>query len=149
MWPWVDEWLAWFTTNLEDGATSLPELFEHINLRDIPPSDEDRRDLAAQGFLRLMVELRIVILQDSVLLRREFLDHPILKSPVFSRPDYLAFAQEVERSLQNYEEPEDQRIRRVFPDIANRLSTQTNMLRSIDESHQDIRRLIEQQSRSA
>ena len=37
------------------------------------PSDQD--DMAAQGFLRLLDQPRTILLQDSVLLRREFSGH--------------------------------------------------------------------------
>ena len=44
-----------------------------------PKGEEDRDDMAAQGFLRLLAELRTILLQDSVLLRQEFpgRDHEI------------------------------------------------------------------------
>jgi hypothetical protein len=34
-------------------------------------------DLAGSGFLRLLCALRVVLLQDSVVLRKKFLRHPL------------------------------------------------------------------------
>jgi len=69
VWPWVDEWLAWFDSNAEAGSGDDGE------------GEADRQDLAAQGFLRLLQQLRIILLQDSVVMRREFPDHPIWPTP--------------------------------------------------------------------
>ena len=75
LWPWVDEELAWFNTNevSEDGE------------------DVDKNDLAAKGFLRLLVELCMILIQDSILLRKEFPSNPIFSDPFFRDPMYLAF----------------------------------------------------------
>jgi len=53
VWPRVDTWLAQF----EEGV--------------------NEPDLAGQGFLKLLKRLRIVVLQDSVLLRRRYPSHSI------------------------------------------------------------------------
>src|SRR5271156_6636686 len=84
--------------------------------------EADRRDLAAQGFLRLLKQLRIILLQDSVIMRQEFPTHPIWTDPVFRRDDYQAFAKDVELSLLDVEEPEEVQIRKTLPAIAERLS---------------------------
>jgi Centromere DNA-binding protein complex CBF3 subunit, domain 2 len=55
LWLWID---AWFHP---DPAG---------------PQDPDQDDMAGQGFLRLLAELRAILLQDSVLLRREFPGQP-------------------------------------------------------------------------
>ncbi len=93
---------------------------------------EDRFDMTAQGFLRLLKELRIVILQDSIIYRREFPAHSLWKDSLFVRDDYLTFANEVELSLLNVEESDELRIRSVVSDIVNRISmTSENIVRSI------------------
>ncbi len=115
LWPFVDEWLAWFNSNLgADGA-------EDSDYDD--DNDDDTRDLAAQGFLHLLQQLRTILLQDSVIMRKEFPDHPIWTDPIFHRDDYLAFARDVELSLMDVEEPEEIQIRKALPAIAERLST--------------------------
>ena len=46
--------------------------------------EADCQDLEAQGFLRLLQQLRIVLLQDSVVMRQEFPAHPIWADPIFA-----------------------------------------------------------------
>jgi hypothetical protein len=56
-------------------------------------------------------------------MRREFPNHPLWADPVFERDDYQAFAKDVELSLLEVEEPEELRIRKTLPAIAERLNT--------------------------
>jgi hypothetical protein len=128
VWPWVDEWLEWFSQAAPSAS------YEHIVLEPLSPFEEDRQDLAAQGFLRLLLVLRMILLQDSVLLRREYPDHIIWQDPIFVREDYLRFAEEVELSIREVEEPQDLRIRRVLPDVANKIDThRQDIVRTVTE----------------
>jgi Centromere DNA-binding protein complex CBF3 subunit, domain 2 len=121
LWPWVDQWLAWFAQGQGNDA---PSSYESLpSLDPLPSAEEDRKDLAAQGFLQLLVELRTILLQDSVLFRRHFPAHPLWNDPLFVREDYLTFAQDVEASLIDVEEPEELRLRQIVPDISTRLDT--------------------------
>jgi len=54
--------------------------------------EEVESDLAGQGFLRLLPELRTVFLQDSALLRKEFPEHSACKHALFALPEHKAFA---------------------------------------------------------
>jgi hypothetical protein len=56
-------------------------------------------------------------------MRREFPDYPLWTDPVFKRDDYRAFMQGVELSLLEIEEPEEVRIKKTLPAVAERLST--------------------------
>lgn len=143
IWPWVDQWQAWFDQHL--GESSLePSVYEGLLIKDLPIAEEDRSDLAAQGFLRLLNELRTIILQDSVLLRREFPHHPMWKDSLFVREDYLRFSIEVENSLVDVTEPDELRIQRIVPDIANRLNmSRADIVRSINEHGARNHRLLE------
>jgi len=51
-----------------------------------------RLDLAGSGFLYLLGALRVVLLQDSVVLRKEFPRHPLWKDPLFDGEEYRRFA---------------------------------------------------------
>jgi hypothetical protein len=62
-------------------------------------------DLAAMGLTSLLFYLREVILQDSVVLRRQFPDNAIWMHPVFQHPAYAPFAQQVEASIYEGEGP--------------------------------------------
>lgn len=147
VWPWVDIWLKWFNSYegpTPKGSNSTPLSVSTSLLPSGPPSastpspnssrttthgpkvmpsaEEDRTDLAAQGFLHLLYELRVIMLQDSVLLRREFPQHPIWADPVFVRDDYKRFAEEVLESLNTCEEPEAVLVRRAMPAVAERIN---------------------------
>ena len=128
VWPFVDEWLAWFES---DGKSTV---------EGDDSSEADRQDLAAQGFLRLLQQLRIILLQDSVIMRREFPAHPIWTDPIFARDDYLAFAKDVELTLMDIEEPEEIQIRKTLPAIAERLSMlHQSLARDISERAAETR----------
>ena len=58
-----------------------------------------RLDLAGSGFLRLLRTLRVVLLQDSVILRQRFPLHPLWTDPLFNSEEYRRFAARVEDSL--------------------------------------------------
>jgi hypothetical protein len=105
VWPFVDEWLAWFDAEANGAGDD-----DHVKSED----EADRQDLAAQGFLRLLKQLRIILLQDSVIMRREFPTHPIWTDPVFRRDDHQAFTRDVE--------PEEVQIRKTLPAIAEHIS---------------------------
>jgi Centromere DNA-binding protein complex CBF3 subunit, domain 2/Transcriptional activator of glycolytic enzymes len=134
LWPWVDEWLAWFDSQEEEEEEEEePEEFP-ATAEAYKADKADRQDLAGQGFLRLLQQLRIILLQDSVIMRREFPDHPIWTDPIFARGDYLAFAKDVELSLMEVEEPEEVRVRKALPALAERLSTlHQGLTRDINE----------------
>ena len=84
--------------------------------------EADRQDPAAQGLFRLLQQSRI-ILQDSVIMRREFPDHPIWADAVFEQDDYLAFAQDAELSLLGVDETEEIQIKKTLLVIVERFST--------------------------
>jgi hypothetical protein len=66
-------------------------------------------------------------------MRREFPNHPLWTDPVFERDDYRAFTQDVELSLLEVEEPEEVRIKKTLPAVAERLSTlQQSLTRDIN-----------------
>jgi hypothetical protein len=69
LWPWIDAWVVWY----KDGGPD--ELVEGEPEPGSPGADN--RDLTGQGFLRLMDKLRTILIQDSVEMRRLFLEHPL------------------------------------------------------------------------
>jgi hypothetical protein len=66
-----------------------------------------RLDLAGSGFLRLLRTLRVILLQDSVVLRQQFPLHPLWADPLFNCEEYRRFAARVESSLVNVVTPEE------------------------------------------
>ena len=74
-----------------------------------------RLDLAGTGFLRLLRALRVVLLQDSVILRKQFPLHPLWKDSLFNCPEYLRFAARVESSLADVVTPAELTMQKYWP----------------------------------
>ena len=91
IWPEVDEWLAKMEA-FRPGS-------RHNQVQQM--------DLAGSGFLQLLRILRTVVLQDSIVLRPLFPDHPVWKADVFTSDAYQAFAARVTAASEAAEEPED------------------------------------------
>jgi hypothetical protein len=117
LWPWVDEWQAWFAAHAtpDAAAAAEPASYAHI---EFDTEGEDRCDLAAQGFLALLAELRTAFLQDSVFLRHEYPHHPLWRHAIFARPEYQSFALDVELACQDVEEPYEIRLRNALLEVA-------------------------------
>lgn len=143
VWPWLDEWQRWFgdssdlnSDEMEEEEfwtdphvaqctqTMLHEPFKHISPPDVPM--DQRKDRAAMWFLRLLRELRIVFLQDSVLRRREFPGHHIWRHELFKDPLYASFASRLTASMAEAKPPEESRIEQVMPDVGVKLDTLTH-----------------------
>ena len=60
------------------------------------PQEDQINDLAAAGITSLLLYLREVILQDSVVLRQRFPGHPVWNHPVFQHEAYAAFSRKIE-----------------------------------------------------
>jgi len=95
IWPEVDLWLK--------------------RMESFHPDRDDnevvRLDLAGTGFLRLLHELRVILLQDSVILRKQFPHHPLWKDSLFNCPEYLRFTKRAERASANAVTPAELTMR--------------------------------------
>jgi hypothetical protein len=142
LWPWVDAWLSWFNRgDLDEDKEIDPEL-------DLPPQPPlvqkgiqqiDEKDLAAQGFLRLLDQLRTVILQDSVFLQAEMPTHEIWSHSLFQRSDYKQFAQQLLQSVCTTSTPYEIQLRQTLPAIADRITTaENNLYQNISSNHHTI-----------
>jgi Centromere DNA-binding protein complex CBF3 subunit, domain 2 len=80
----------------------------------------EQMDMAGQGFLQLLCDLRIILLQDSILLRQSFPEHPLWQHPVFSSEEYNQFERLATDSDPEIE-PEELLLQRTVPLIAERL----------------------------
>jgi hypothetical protein len=72
-------------------------------------------DLAGSGFLRLLCTLRVVLLQDSVLLRQRFPSHPLWTDPLFNSEEYRRFTARVEDSLVDVVTPDELTMQKYWP----------------------------------
>jgi hypothetical protein len=85
IWPEADLWLERMEAYRPDRADN----------------EVMRLDLAGSGFLRLLGALRVIPLQDSVVLRKAFPLHSPWKDSLFHCKEYRRFAARVEDSLAN------------------------------------------------
>ncbi|KAJ5085702.1 short-chain dehydrogenase [Penicillium argentinense] len=123
-----------FNLQIPSGATSQEQ--------------EDRDDMAAQGFLQLLNQLRI-ILQDSVLLQAQFPRHSMWDDPIFAREDYTAFAEQIRQSPLCTETPQEIQLRQTLPIIADRLSVlRKDIHQAVDlhcyQAHEQLRKIARQ-----
>ena len=135
IWPWVEDWQAWFNCHLQKQdpiSHPLVASSPHLRLRQLGAAEEDRTDRAGQGFLKLLAYLKVVLLQDSVLLRQQYPAHPIFRHGIFKRDDYVRFANEVEHSVTETKEPAECRLADLVPDLTQHLA----ML------HQDLKQVV-------
>ncbi|KAL9932371.1 hypothetical protein V8E36_008850 [Tilletia maclaganii] len=95
-------------------------------LRQIEDGKDCERDLAAQGFLRLLRYLRRVLLQDAVALRRTHLHLPLFGHPLFRSAEFLAFEAQLKPALDAPEKPVSIAIAEALPEIAQFLSSMQN-----------------------
>ena len=58
-------------------------------------------NLIGSGFLRLLYTLRVILLQNLVILRKQFPLYPLQKDPLFGCEEYQRFAMWVKSSLAN------------------------------------------------
>jgi hypothetical protein len=133
IWPWVDEWLAWL-----NGEGVMPQ-----NAESDSTAEEDRDDLAAQGFLRLLDHLRTIILQDSIIMQEQFPEHPMWNDSLFAQADYKNFAREMKTCLLDKEEPQEILLRRTLPIVAERLTVvQQDLKQTVTEwssrTHEEV-----------
>ena len=72
-------------------------------------------DLAGSGFLRLLCALWVVLLQDLVVLRKEFPRYSLWKDPLFDGEEYRRFAGQVEDLLANVVTPDELKMQQFWP----------------------------------
>src|SRR5277367_6020493 len=99
IWPEVDVWLERMEAYHPDRTDN----------------EVVRLDLAGSGFLRLLRTLRVVLLQDSVILRQRFPLHPLWTDPLFNGEEYRRFAARVEGSLVDVVTPDELTMQKYWP----------------------------------
>ena len=79
------------------------------------------QDIATIQFLKLLAYLRIVFLQDSVLLRQKYPQHPLWNHRLFSLPAYDVFAKDVLAHLDHEEMDQNSLIRTALPHLGQQV----------------------------
>ena len=128
IWPDLDDWRGRFGPG-----------FDQIN------------DLAAMGITNLLFYLREVVLQDSVLLRDAFPDHPVWEHPVFRHPAYQPFADELREAIRQKESPSQLEILcRALPALSDYLrSAEAEAEQRVGEIQAAIDRIADAQAEQA
>ena len=88
--------------------------------------------MAGLDHLQLLKHLKIVLLQDSVILRQIFLNHPIWTDPLFDIPFYKVFAAQIAVGLINTKKSKNLQIRKILSIIADRIFM----------TYKDIKRIV-------
>jgi len=103
IWPWLDEAAQMYALGYASGQGS-----------DL--------DQSGDQFVKLLLELRVVLLQDSALLMPRFPKLPLWKHPVFSHDDWSRFAEQVREAEAREEEPEHVLLARTQPLVASEIA---------------------------
>lgn len=93
--------------------------------------DSSIQTICGEGFLKLLVELRIIILQDIVFLKQLEPTHEIFGREIFQSVEFTYFAEELNRSINNTTPPAEVEIQRVAPEINSRISDLSLQIQSL------------------
>ena len=128
IWPWVDTWLERYRVSITTQSS-----FANNGLDDC--------DIAGKQFLELLKWLRVVFLQDAAVLQHLFPLFPLWQHPLFCRPEWRLFADDVLRAHNIAEEPMDMRIRKVLPHLKETMrSTREVILARVDFRSEGFRK---------
>ncbi|KAJ0129218.1 hypothetical protein HZ326_27681, partial [Fusarium oxysporum f. sp. albedinis] len=109
LWPWIEEWEPRFEARARRQCWAEGGL------------DDD--DLAADGFLKLMRRLRIVLLQDLAVLQPRHPSLPFFASAPFNGPEWDEFAVAVRSDAVGATEPLSLLVQRALPELSGVLET--------------------------
>ncbi len=118
LWPWIEEWESRFE------ARACRQTWAQGGL------DED--DLAADGFLKLMRRLRLVLLQDLAVLQPRYPALPFFTYAPFYGPEWDEFAATIQADAVASAEPQSLLLQRALPELSSVLeSSREAVLRSV------------------
>ncbi len=109
--------------NIPPPTSLLAQIFPETDmwLNRFAKNEDIESDMAAEGFLNLLKQLKIVFLQDSAILRAQTPLHAIWKNAVFSSTEYQNFAEAVLCADAVTTKPIDVEIQRVLPAVSDSL----------------------------
>lgn len=82
---------------------------------DMADNEVVRLDLAGLAFLRLLKALKVIVLQDSVILHKEFPLHPLWKDSLFNCAKYRQYAARTESSPAKVTMPDELIMQKYWP----------------------------------
>ena len=83
--------------------------------------EQETDDITTKQFLKLLAYLRVVFLQDSVLLRSQYPQHSLWLLSIFKHPLYVSFAVDVAASLNDEGKNMNSQIRTVIPILGQQI----------------------------
>lgn len=104
--------------------------------------DESNKSfIAAQGVLKLLKELRMVLLQDSVFLMDAYPDHELWTNPIFHSTNFKTFSVQLKRAMQTSQNPTEFQLQEAMPALmdhfdafSSQMNTQYNVLETVRPS---------------
>lgn len=82
------------------------------------------RNMATSGFLKLLLYLRRVLIQDAAILRSSHPSHPLFRHALFDSAEFRSFEDTMKRHLEEHDDPLELRLRLAMPQLTSRLDTQ-------------------------
>jgi hypothetical protein len=89
---------------------------------------EQKRTIAAHGFLNLLLKLRRVLLQDCAFLQERHPDNLLLKHDIFQSDAYKAYAEQVIQRSKSVRAPMDVQFQQVMPHLHTKMDTISGVL---------------------
>ncbi|KAK1946458.1 hypothetical protein P3T76_002011 [Phytophthora citrophthora] len=86
------------------------------------------REIAGEAFVQMLRHMRVVFLQDSVIVRRKYPNHRLWKHDLFATTKYLEFDRELLAVMPTQPQPETQSIAAAVPQIAEVLKKEFGVL---------------------
>ncbi|KAG2209613.1 hypothetical protein INT45_013813, partial [Circinella minor] len=110
--------------NVQPPEELCKKIFKFIDYwrQKLDEGNVEQVSCAADMFLKLLNRLRVVFLQDSVLLRKRYPHHYLWNHPLFQSELYKDFERSVDAAVEITEEPEQLQLQRAVPLVAQHLS---------------------------
>jgi hypothetical protein len=89
------------------------------------PTDQH---VSTGGFLMLLKRLRVVLLQDSVLLKKLYPAHKLWRHELFRSHEYVRFEQELTAAMATQQTPQSRTLEEVVPVLLDHLQAQHKMV---------------------
>jgi hypothetical protein len=130
---------------VEPPPSCRDELFFGLNTYLDLVKSQEITDIATRSFIELLDDLRTVLLQDSVVLKKKFPELHVWKFPVFQSKAYLTWAEEATQALSEIEKSFDEKYRINIPPalIDSITSIRDELARSRCRENEHEQRLLE------
>jgi hypothetical protein len=98
--------------------------------------DNKVHTICGSGFLKLLVQLRSIILQDAVILRQDLSGHELFTHEPFNSEEFGTFADTLLGSIRATTPPPELEIQHVLPQVHNRMKELNEQLQMVARSRE-------------